>query len=171
MGDTKSIMATLYKIDKLIHALDKSEVDDVDKIDLNDLSSSNKADDISIESIKQMMSQFVKEREWEKYHTPRNLLLALVGEVGELSEIFQWKGECKRGLPSFSKTERIHLGEEMADILLYLARLADVCDVNLTQAVIDKMQKNKKKYPAEIKKKKKKPGEKKKKKKKKKKKS
>jgi dCTP diphosphatase len=48
------------------------------------------------------MREFVREREWEQFHTPRNLLLALVGEVGEVAELFQWKGEVATGLPSFT---------------------------------------------------------------------
>ncbi|GBM80878.1 hypothetical protein AVEN_227225-1, partial [Araneus ventricosus] len=44
-------------------------------------------------------SKFVKDRNWDQYHQPRNILLALVGEVGELAELFQWRGEVKEGLP------------------------------------------------------------------------
>lgn len=72
----------------------------------------------------------------DQFHSPRNLLLALVGEVGELSECFQWKGEVAVGLPSFSGKEKQHVGEELADVLIYLVRLADRCDVNLTTATI-----------------------------------
>ena len=85
-----------------------------------------------------------------QFHQPRNLLLALVGEVGELSEIFQWKGEVAPGLPDFSREERIHVGEELSDCLLYLVRLADVCGINISQAVSDKIAKNAAKYPAEL---------------------
>ena len=48
------------------------------------------------------MRNFVREREWEKYHTPRNLVMAMMGEVGEIAEIFQWKGEVENGLKGFS---------------------------------------------------------------------
>ena len=84
-----------------------------------------------------------------QFHQPRNLLLALVGEVGELSEIFQWKGEVAPGLPDFLEGERIHVGEELSDCLLYLVRLADVCGINLSQAVSDKIKKNAANYPVE----------------------
>ena len=76
-------------------------------------------------------------------------MLALVGEVGELSEIFQWKGEVTPGLPEFSEHERTHVGEELSDCLLYLVRLADVCGVNLSRAVSDKIAKNAAKYPSD----------------------
>lgn len=79
----------------------------------------------------------------------RNLLLALVGEVGELAECFQWRGEVPAGLPGFSLEERRHVGEELSDCLLYLLRLADACGVDLAAAATAKMQKNAAKYPAE----------------------
>lgn len=53
------------------------------------------------------------------------------GEVGELNEIFQWRGEVTPGLPDFSAAERQHVGEEISDVLLYLVRLADVCGLDL----------------------------------------
>mmetsp|Transcript_12572 Transcript_12572/g.16265 ORF Transcript_12572/g.16265 Transcript_12572/m.16265 type:complete len:133 (+) Transcript_12572:62-460(+) len=104
----------------------------------------------SLSEIKQRMRKFATDRDWNKFHTPRNILLALVGEVGELSEIFQWKNEVKEGLPSFSEEEKVHTGEELADVLLYLVRLADRCDIDLSQAVEDKFAKNVAKYPAEL---------------------
>lgn len=57
------------------------------------------------------MRNFAESREWGKYHTPRNLTLALMGEVGEIAEIFQWKGEVANGLPDFSEAEKVHVGE------------------------------------------------------------
>ncbi len=90
---------------------------------------------LTLDEVKGMMSDFATQRDWEKYHTPRNVLLAMVGEVGELSELFQWRGEVRPGLPEFSPEEKVRVGEEMADVLLYLVRLADRCDVNLSDAV------------------------------------
>lgn len=72
-----------------------------------------------------------------------------VGEVGELSEIFQWKGEVERGLPNWKTSEKEHLGEELSDVLLYLVRLADICGVDLGQAAMKKLIKNGTKYPVE----------------------
>jgi dCTP diphosphatase len=51
---------------------------------------------------RETLRAFVKERDWQQFHTPRNLVMALVGEVGEVAEIFQWKGEVEAGLPSFT---------------------------------------------------------------------
>ncbi|KAK2360419.1 dCTP pyrophosphatase [Trifolium repens] len=105
-------------------------------------------DSVSIGKLKQMMADFAKERDWDQYHTPRNLLLAMVGEVGELSEIFQWKGEVQRGLPDWKEEEKIHLGEELSDVLLYLVRLSDICGVDLGKAALRKVELNAIKYPA-----------------------
>ncbi|EFH39698.1 hypothetical protein ARALYDRAFT_356408 [Arabidopsis lyrata subsp. lyrata] len=58
-------------------------------------------EEVSLETLSKKMDDFAKARDWEKYHIPRNLLLAMVGEVGELSEIFQWKGEVARGCPDW----------------------------------------------------------------------
>jgi len=91
--------------------------------------------------------RFAGEREWDQFHTPRNLVLALVGEVGELAECFQWKGEVEEGLKGFTEEEKEHIGEEMSDVLFYLARLADKCGVDLPAAAEKKMAKNRAKYP------------------------
>lgn len=55
--------------------------------------------DVTLESLRSALLEFANERDWNQYHTPRNLALALVGEVGELCEIFQWAGEVPTGLP------------------------------------------------------------------------
>jgi hypothetical protein len=59
----------------------------------------------TLEALRQDQAQFASERDWDKFHTPRNVLLAMVGEVGELSEIFQWRGDdgCGPGLPQWSE--------------------------------------------------------------------
>lgn len=73
-----------------------------------------------------------------------------VGEVGELSEIFQWKGEVPRGLPGWEEREKEHLGEELSDVLLYLIRLSDICGIDLGKAALRKMKLNAIKYPAKL---------------------
>ncbi|WVZ75389.1 hypothetical protein U9M48_023445 [Paspalum notatum var. saurae] len=102
---------------------------------------------VRLEALRKRMADFARERDWEQFHSPRNLLLALVGEVGELSEIFQWKGEVPKGLPGWDETEKEHLGEELADVLLYLVRLSDMCGVDLGKAALRKMEINSRKYP------------------------
>ena len=75
--------------------------------------------------------------------------MALVGEVGELAECFQWKSEVARNLPEFSEPEKVHVGEELADVLIYTVRLADVCGISLTDCVPRKVAMNARKYPAD----------------------
>jgi len=70
-----------------------------------------------------------------------------VGEVGELSEIFQWKGEVPKWLPGWDEAEKEHLGEELADVLLYLVRLSGMCGVDLGNTALRKMEINARKYP------------------------
>lgn len=101
----------------------------------------------SLEELRKLQETFSNERGWNKYHSPRNLLLALVGEVGELAEIFQWRGEVTEGLGDWSEADKDHLGEELSDVLIYLIRLADKCQVNLPAVALKKLDKNKQKYP------------------------
>ncbi|MQM16133.1 hypothetical protein Taro_049085 [Colocasia esculenta] len=103
---------------------------------------------VSLKELSRKLEEFAKARGWEQYHSPRNLLLAMVGEVGEVSEIFQWRGEVGRGLPNWEESDKEHLGEELSDVLLYLIRLADVCGIDLGEAATKKIVKNAIKYPA-----------------------
>ncbi|XP_073049367.1 uncharacterized protein [Primulina eburnea] len=105
---------------------------------------------VTLDDLKNKMANFAKERDWDQFHSPRNLLLALVGEVGELSEIFQWKGEVPRGLPDWQEKEKQHLGEELSDVLLYLVRLSDICGIDLGKAALRKLELNELKYPIQI---------------------
>lgn len=90
---------------------------------------------------------FVTEREWDQFHTPKNLAMALSGEVGELLEHFQWlTPEQSADLPEESRTR---VAEEIADVQIYLAALADRLGVEVGPAVARKMELNAEKYPAE----------------------
>ncbi|KAK7088772.1 dCTP pyrophosphatase 1-like [Littorina saxatilis] len=102
---------------------------------------------LTFEQLRAKQVHFIDERNWDQFHSPRNVLLAMVGEVGELAEIFQWKGEVTEGVPELTAKEKDHLGQEMSDVLLYLVDLANKCHVDLPSAVLAKMQHNAKKYP------------------------
>eukprot|EP01071_Lankesteria_metandrocarpae_P008751 Lankesteria_metandrocarpae@DN5042_c0_g2_i3.p2 len=82
-----------------------------------------------LEVVRQRVDDFAKERDWEKYHTPRNLVLAFVGEVGELAELFQWHddsaGPFNVQTAFDTEQKKDHLRDELADCALYLIRLAD----------------------------------------------
>ncbi|EME30325.1 protoporphyrinogen oxidase [Galdieria sulphuraria] len=99
-----------------------------------------------LDFVRETSRQFVESRGWESYNTPRNVLLAMVGEVGELAECFQWKGEVSVGLSEFSADERKHISEEVADVFIYLTRLSEICGIHLEDAVIRKLEKNEEKY-------------------------
>ena len=107
--------------------------------------------DTSLEALRKDQREFVEERGWAQFHTPRSLALALMGEVGEVAELLQWRSddECRAGLPDWSAEEKVRLGEELADVLSYVMRLSDVAEIDLPAAFADKMAKNRDKYPAE----------------------
>ena len=110
------------------------------------------SDDLTLEDLRRQQRAFVEERDWARFHTPRSLALALVGEVGELCEVLQWRGDdgAAPGLLGWSDKDRTALTEELADVLSYVLRIADVCDIDLSTAYADKLAKNRAKYPAEL---------------------
>ena len=101
----------------------------------------------SLEKLKESLSIFASERNWEKYHTPKNLAMALAGEVGELIAEFQWmtNDESLNAMDSDS-AEQIRV--EIADVFIYLVRLADILDIDLISAANDKIPLNAEKYPS-----------------------
>ncbi len=104
----------------------------------------------TLQTLRTMMHDFVAERHWSKYHTPKNIAAATVVEAGELLELFQWltpeeaKDRCANE-PAFKKA----VGEEMADVMMYLMSLANAIDLDVASTIEAKMAKNQKKYPAE----------------------
>ncbi len=104
----------------------------------------------NINKLLKLQRAFVKEREWDLFHTPKNLSMALAGEVGELVEIFQWltSEESFEVMKDASKATQIH--HELADILYYTLRIADRLDVDLEKAMIEKLKQNAKRYPVKL---------------------
>ena len=103
----------------------------------------------SLEHLRSIQSKFVRDRNWNQFQTPRNLLLAMVNEVGELAECFQWRGEVEQGLPDWNDKDREHLGQEISDVFIYLMRLAEECHIDLPVVAAAKIEQNKAKYPVE----------------------
>jgi dCTP diphosphatase len=100
-----------------------------------------------LSQLRDALRDFASERDWDKFHSPKNLAAALCVEAAELLERFQWLTEDEsRNLPA---TELAKVREEMADVLNYLVRLADKLDVNLLEAARDKLQLNAQKYPVD----------------------
>jgi len=104
---------------------------------------------LDLEKVYEYQRRFVKEREWEPFHTPKNLAMALAGESGELLEIFQWltEEESRRVMEDPKKAEAVR--HELSDILFYLLRLADTLDLDLDAAFWEKQKVNAQRYPAD----------------------
>lgn len=101
----------------------------------------------TLQELKERMAAFVREREWEQFHTPKNLSMSIAIEAAELMEHFQWLTveESKR-LPGEALAD---VGEELADIVIYALSLSNVLGLDLAQTVLAKMEKNIRKYPTE----------------------
>ena len=102
---------------------------------------------LSLESVRDHLREFAAARDWNQFHSPKNLTIALSVEAGELLEQFQWLTDQESAALADDKLEKIEA--EMADVLLYLIRLADVLDVDLLTAANAKIDENEKKYPVE----------------------
>ena len=101
---------------------------------------------MDLEKIQEFQREFAKERDWEQFHTPKNLSMALSAEVGELLEIFQWlTPDQSDNLKDSDKKNEV--SEELADITYYVLRIADMMNIDLEKAVWAKMKKNAEKYP------------------------
>lgn len=104
---------------------------------------------IDVKGLSEALAAFAAERDWDQYHSPKNLAMALTGEVGELSEIFQWLTEEASKSVATNPDTATAVREELADVTLYLVRLASVLGVDLNEAVTKKLQKNAAKYPVD----------------------
>lgn len=100
---------------------------------------------MNLSELAQKLREFAQERDWEKFHSPKNLSMALSVEVAELVEHFQWLTEKQS--TSLDTEELAEVSEEIADIQIYLARLADQLGVDIESAVSKKLEVNADKYP------------------------
>jgi len=97
--------------------------------------------------ITQAVRRFTAERNWEAFHSPKNLAMALSGEAGELVSIFQWLTEEQSA--TLSEEKKVAAADEIADVQMYLVALADSLDIDIASAVSAKMVKNALKYPVD----------------------
>ena len=97
--------------------------------------------------IKNMINDFCKRRGWEKYHNLKDLAIALCVEASELLDIFKWRDVTK---VTSSKDLMNKVKEELADVMIYAILLAIRANIDLTQAILEKLEKNKQKYPEGI---------------------
>jgi len=100
--------------------------------------------------LKEEFEKFVTERDWAKYHHPKEVAISLVLEAAELLEIFQW--EEKQEIPKIKSDNRTmqRIKEEISDIILYCISIANRLDIDISTAIREKLELNKKKYPADV---------------------
>ena len=104
---------------------------------------------MNLTGLNEAVAQFAREREWEQFHSPKNLAMALTNEVGELIEIFQWLTEDQSRQAGNDPKTAEAVRDELADVQIYLSRLAYVLGVDMNEAVTNKIAKNAQKYPAD----------------------
>jgi NTP pyrophosphatase (non-canonical NTP hydrolase) len=101
-----------------------------------------------LDDLKLRLRKFAADRDWDQFHSPKNLSMALIAEAAELVEHFQWLTEEQSASLSSAKLKEVE--EELADILIYLVRSADKLGINLIEAAKQKIEKNDQKYPADM---------------------
>lgn len=101
-----------------------------------------------LEELRIRIADFARERDWDQFHSPKNLSMALIVEAGELLEHFQWLKQSESYELPKDKLQAVE--EELADILVYLVRIADQLDIDLIAAANSKIKSNEAKYPADL---------------------
>jgi len=102
---------------------------------------------MDMQNIQNIIKDFSKQRDWDQFHNPKNLAMALSVETAELVEIFQWLNPEQ--VLNIDDAKKEHLKEEVADIAVYLLRICMAYDIDLEEAILSKMKKNELKYPLE----------------------
>lgn len=107
---------------------------------------SNQSPD-SIDALRARVNQFVEERDWAQFHSPKNLSMAMIVEAGEVVEHFQWMTEQES--KDLDTEQKEQVGQELSDTFVYLLRIAEVCGIDLIEAANKKLDLNAKKYPVD----------------------
>lgn len=105
---------------------------------------------VDVSRLQQVVAQFARERDWERFHSPKNLAMALAAETGELLELFQWLGEDESRRVAREPGTAREVRDEIADVLVYLVRLAGVLEIDLDEAVRSKLATNAARYPVAL---------------------
>lgn len=106
-----------------------------------------KDDKTSISQLKELVHDFISERDWHKYHKPKNIAVSVVLEASELLEHFQWSPPASEKIDEEKKKQ---ISEELADVMAYLLSLANVLNIDVSSSMVEKMKKNREKYPSEV---------------------
>ncbi len=105
--------------------------------------------DTTLADLRQRVAEFVAARDWEQFHTPRNLSSAIAIEVAELMEHFQWLTDEQAALAMQDEAKRAAVADELADVLIYTLSLANALDVDVSAAVLGKLERNERRFPVE----------------------
>lgn len=100
---------------------------------------------MNIKEIQNKLEKFAEDRDWNQFHSPKNLVMALTSEVGELNDLFQWLTEDQS-----NNVDKDEIRQEIADIFIYLLRLSDKLDIDLEEALQEKIEINANKYPVDL---------------------
>lgn len=103
----------------------------------------------SLKALKEVLTQFVAERDWEQFHSPKNLSMSLAIEAAELMEHFQWITIDESRQIAADPEKKAAAAEELADVFSYTLAIANAMDIDLTETYLNKMEKNRQKYPAD----------------------
>jgi NTP pyrophosphatase (non-canonical NTP hydrolase) len=103
----------------------------------------------TVSELKRVVAEFVTARDWEQFHTPKNLAMSAAIEAAELMEHFQWLTPAESQKVIEKPDELVAIGEELADVCCYLLALANTLGIDVAAAIEDKMKKNARKYPAD----------------------
>ena len=104
----------------------------------------------NISKLRQLAQDFVDERDWNKYHNPKDLAISIAIEAAELMELFQWTGQKEVKKMAEDDHNLLRIKEELADVMILCLNMVNTLDIDLSQAIAEKIEKNKAKYPAEL---------------------
>ncbi len=104
----------------------------------------------SISKLRQLAQDFVDERDWNKYHNPKDLAVSIAIEAAELMELFQWMGQIEMEKMAKDDDNLLRIREELADVMILCLNMCNTLGIDLSQAIVEKIEKNKAKYPAEL---------------------
>jgi NTP pyrophosphatase (non-canonical NTP hydrolase) len=104
---------------------------------------------VTLDDLAAELRTFAADRDWDRFHTPKNLALSLAIEVGELLEHVQWGSDAEISAQLATPDGKAAIAEELADILIYLTRLGDILDIDLLAAAVEKVATNARRYPAD----------------------
>ena len=104
-------------------------------------------DKVTFQDIKDYHRRFTKERKWEAFHDPKSVAMSIAIEAAELMEIFQWTNAEESFALKNNEKECTHIKEELSDVIMYCMSMANIMDIDVSEALADKIKKNEAKYP------------------------